>query len=390
MRNTDSYGTTYITDATITGNRTTGNLGAGGGLYFRSAGTFASISGTTISANTTSGLAADGAGLAIQATDTTVVVSQSTISGNRATGADGAGVYFNGAGFGALILQNSTVASNRASGAFSVGGGIFAVTSDNGLAILDSSTISGNSAHNHGGGFALGYAAESWISYSTITNNTSDADNSGTGQGGGLFLDLNADVTLKHTIVADNTDRTGTAPDLRLILGSLTPSFSLLGDNRGSGVSEANPDGNGNLVGGSVGGVIDPQLGPLADNGGPTLTQELLPGSPAIDAGNPGISNPPPFDQRGFARVADGRIDIGAFEFNAAPPTPDGDFNDDNVYDCQDIDAMVAEIAAGTNRAMFDLSGDGLVDLVDRDLWLAEAVRRIWALAKSIWWRTPI
>ena len=61
-------------------------------------------------------------------------------------------------------------------------------------------------------------------------------------------------------------------------------------------------------------------LGPLADNGGPTFTHALLPGSPAIDAGDPaavaGVGNVPLYDQRGFAfsRVAGGRIDIGAFE----------------------------------------------------------------------------
>ncbi len=68
-----------------------------------------------------------------------------------------------------------------------------------------------------------------------------------------------------------------------------------------------------------------------------------------------------------------GRIDIGAFESDLLPPIVDGDFNDDGLYDCFDIDALVAEIAAGTDNTSFDLSGDGLVDVVDRDLWLAEA-----------------
>ena len=43
----------------------------------------------------------------------------------------------------------------------------------------------------------------------------------------------------------------------------------------------------------------DPLLGPLQDNGGPTFTHELLPGSPAIDAGDPNFTPPPFFDQRG-------------------------------------------------------------------------------------------
>jgi len=57
-------------------------------------------------------------------------------------------------------------------------------------------------------------------------------------------------------------------------------------------------------------------LGPLQDNGGPTFTHALLTGSPAIDAGDPNFTPPPYYDQRGpgFARVVNGRIDIGAFE----------------------------------------------------------------------------
>ena len=72
------------------------------------------------------------------------------------------------------------------------------------------------------------------------------------------------------------------------------------------------PTANGNLIGGPVNGVIDPLLGPLADNGGPTQTHALLAGSPAIDAGDPlavaGMNGVPEFDQRGmpFGRVADG------------------------------------------------------------------------------------
>ena len=52
---------------------------------------------------------------------------------------------------------------------------------------------------------------------------------------------------------------------------------------------------------------------------------------------------------------------------------PDGDFNDDGLYNCTDIDTLTAAIAAGTHEAAFDLGGDGIVDLADRDLWLAEA-----------------
>jgi len=78
-------------------------------------------------------------------------------------------------------------------------------------------------------------------------------------------------------------------------------------------------------------GVNNAGLGPLADNGGPTLTYALLSGSPALDAGSnalvaaPPFSGPPFTDQRGFSRIADGpdadviaTVDIGAFEQQTA------------------------------------------------------------------------
>jgi hypothetical protein len=63
----------------------------------------------------------------------------------------------------------------------------------------------------------------------------------------------------------------------------------------------------------------DPKLGPLANNGGPTLTMALLPGSPAIDAGNTSLA--PATDQRGFPRPAGLAADIGAFEYGSVMPT---------------------------------------------------------------------
>ena len=67
----------------------------------------------------------------------------------------------------------------------------------------------------------------------------------------------------------------------------------------------------------------NPQIGPLADNGGPTKTMALLPNSPAIDAGND--ANAPPRDQRGYLR--NGTSDIGAFEFDGIIPTQLGNIS---------------------------------------------------------------
>jgi hypothetical protein len=65
----------------------------------------------------------------------------------------------------------------------------------------------------------------------------------------------------------------------------------------------------------------NPMLGPLQDNGGPTFTHALLPGSPAIGAGNPSFTSPPDHDQRNcpFERVFNGRIDVGSFESQPQP-----------------------------------------------------------------------
>jgi hypothetical protein len=93
------------------------------------------------------------------------------------------------------------------------------------------------------------------------------------------------------------------------------------------GYNVSSDDGGGYLTGPGDQINTDPMLGPLQDNGGPTFTHELLPGSPAIDAGDPSFAAPPFYDQRGpdFWRVRNNRVDIGSFEVQNGPaltPTP--------------------------------------------------------------------
>jgi hypothetical protein len=82
------------------------------------------------------------------------------------------------------------------------------------------------------------------------------------------------------------------------------------------GYNLSSDDGSGHLTGSGDQINADPLLGPLQNNGGLTFTQALLPGSPAIDMGDPSFAPPPLFDQRGsgFDRVMNGRVDVGAFE----------------------------------------------------------------------------
>ena len=115
-------------------------------------------------------------------------------------------------------------------------------------------------------------------------------------------------MTIRDTIL--------NAGHLRANLYSASGPVSSLGYNL------SNDDGSGFLT--ATGDQIntDPMLGPLQDNGGPTCTHELLAGSPAIDAGDPSFTPPPDYDQcgAGYNRIANGRVDLGAFEVQ--PPTP--------------------------------------------------------------------
>jgi len=113
------------------------------------------------------------------------------------------------------------------------------------------------------------------------------------------------------------------------ILNSGQPDniFSSFGTVTSNGYNLSSDNGGGYLNGPGDQINTDPLLGPLQDNGGPTLTYALLPGSPAIDAGDPNFTPPPWYDQRGpdFWRLRNGHIDIGSFEVQSGAkvtPTP--------------------------------------------------------------------
>ena len=90
------------------------------------------------------------------------------------------------------------------------------------------------------------------------------------------------------------------------------------------GYNVSSDDGGGYLD--STGDQINtnPLLGLLQNNGGPTFTHALLPGSPSINAGDPNFVGPPDYDQRGpgYYRVRGGRIDVGSFQVQNPLPTP--------------------------------------------------------------------
>ncbi|MGH2389592.1 MAG: choice-of-anchor Q domain-containing protein, partial [Chloroflexota bacterium] len=308
-------GSVALTGSTVsdnTANSVDGGPATGGGIYASNAVT---LTGSTVSGNSAAGESKSPAGGGgIEAT--TVTLTNSTVSGNTATASentDGGGIEA-----ATVTLSGSTVSDNHAVAAFifgpvsSEGGGIF--TYDSGSVTLTDSTVSGNTAEgagNVGGGAGIYANGSLTLISSTVSGNTATSTNGGSGAGGGIIAGTG---TLRDTILAGNTADAG--PDCS---GTLTTQgYNLLGNS--SGCAGLTDGMNGDHVGTSTA-PIDPRFSPLAANGGPTQTQALLPGSPAIDAGNPvGCTDVSgallTTDQRGFPRPspAGGRCDIGAYE----------------------------------------------------------------------------
>jgi hypothetical protein len=219
-------------------------------------------------------------------------ITRSTIARN--SGRDGAGIHVSYGG--TVHVVQSTITGNMASGA---GGGIF--TQDdpfgrNGADIdLVNSTVTANSAET-GGGIAIDNESEG---FRVALTNTTVTSNSGRVEGGGIVgpgYD-GPSVFLRNSIVALNT-----APSSPDLLGEFDAGFNLIGNAAGSNVTNA----DGNRVG------VNPKLGSLSLNGGPTRTIPLLAGSPAIDAGT--SDRCPPEDQRGVSRPQGGGCDMGSYE----------------------------------------------------------------------------
>jgi predicted outer membrane repeat protein len=311
-----------------------------------------------------------GGGIAVVAAVGTVIVDTTTFHGNHAA-VNGGGASIQAYGTSRVRVENSTINSNSTR---TNGGGLAITTASLAEVLVQHSTISGNSAIGSGSGISITENGGSAI----LSNSTISFNGFGTSSGGGVSAMGNGNLQIRHTIIAGNVGAS-VSPDLRNTIVNAIVSYSFIGKSNGSGLSPAPvgaPDANGNLVGGTTSGtLIDPQLGPLADNGGPTLTHALLPGSsPAIDAGDPadiaGVNGVPLHDQRGapFIRVYGGRIDIGAVE--SQPDTLLGDYNLNGIVDAAD-NALWRNTKGSTSDLRADGDGNGQVDNADYLVWRA-------------------
>ena len=276
-------GTLEVSNSILSGNSANGaTLSIHGGGIYNGCGT-ATVSNSTLSGNSAfyggGGISNDGGG--------TLEVINSNLFGNRATYGFGGGIFNQG---GTLEVSGSTLSGNSATRA---GGGI--VNNSAGTATVSNSTLSSNSAALYGGGIENDSGSTLEVSNTTLSGNSAP-------NGGGIS-NFDGPVALKNTIVANS-------PSGESCFGTITNG----GYNLDSGTSCGFPTQNSSK---------DPLLGPLADNGGPTLTHALLEGSPAIDQGNSfGEST----DQRGLPRPSD---------FASIPDASGGDGSDIGAFEVQ-------------------------------------------------------
>jgi CSLREA domain-containing protein len=218
----------------------------------------------------------------------TTNIVDTTLTGNTATGEGGA-IEVHNPGT-TLNLTDSTVSENSSTGAIAGDGGGLEYDTSTSTVNVTNTTFSGNTAAGEGGAIEMEGGTGTFVNV-TITNNSAPS------AGGIVMTDDDGSVNLKGTILAGNTATT--APDCTTATASPVTSqgHNLIGTTSGCAFAAQGTD----VIG------QDPLVGPLADNGGPTLTHALLAGSPAIDAGPP---DAPPTDQRGAPR----NPDIGAYE----------------------------------------------------------------------------
>jgi hypothetical protein len=320
-----SIGTVNVTNCTLSGNAANN----GGGIYNATTGTV-NVSNSTLSDNSANGPSQLPSGGGIYNPSGTITVTDSTLINNRALRISGSQSFGSGGGIyndvnGKLNVVGSTFSSNSAGVAPNIniasggGGGIanFPGSFGNSTTMnITNSTFSGNASPGGGAIFTNGAFGGP---RANITNSTISG-NSAVGLAGGI-LNGDSDLFVKSTVIANNTGASS-SPDVHGSFAS--QGFNLIGKTDGSTGFTAATD-----LTGTNAAPLNPKLGLLRYNGGPTDTMALLSGSPAIDKGtSAGLTGTLTTDQRGVgykrtinksvanATGGDG-TDIGAFELGA-------------------------------------------------------------------------
>ncbi len=232
------------------------------------------------------------------------VLNNVLIKNNNAS--SGGGIFNDGN----LQVTNSLIYYNAATvSEGSVGGGLY--TRGTGTTTLENVTITNNRANSSGGG--IYHSSQTAFDLDNVTITLNFADYSGLGgvrYGGGIYTNSGG-INVNNTLIAGNNIFGVVGVDYSDCYNSGTTfgdkDYNIQGV-KSSGVNACGLNG----AQGTPGSAFDPAIGSLQDNGGPTRTHALLPGSPGIDTGNPGDC--PTADQRGLSRPQGVQCDIGAYE----------------------------------------------------------------------------
>jgi hypothetical protein len=231
--------------------------------------------------------------------------------------------------FGSLTVLDSTFTGNTAGAE----GGALQCWGGSPLLVARNSTIAGNTSSNLASAISVG-CLQTTLDHVTIVDNLA-------GSGGAALWLYNTVAQMNNSIVARNTydgvQTYGTGAF------SAQTANNLVGQGNWAGLVNGV---NSNLVGVAPAGL---GLGTLADNGGPTPTVALLPGSPAINAG---AADGGATDQRGLPLVD--APDIGAYEFQGVPPVFT---STDNTVFVTGASNSFAVTATGNPAAAFTASG---------------------------------
>jgi hypothetical protein len=306
-----------LSNCVITGNSAAGNIGGGIHNDGDNIGHATLQINNSLITNNSGGIYND----ALQAGTATLVITHSTLSNNNAGDAinnDGWSCIFCGNGTTSVQITDSAITGNPGNAIYRDTGrencGNFCPVTVS----ITNSTISGN-----GGGVYNSTLSDTVVNNSTISDNGSGIYNDGGALGTSVF-----NTTMSNNGVEIRNDGARGLTMGNTIFNVTSGGHSIVSDFgtvTSYGYNVSSDDGGGYLSGPGDQINTDPLLGPLQDNGGLTLTHALLPGSPAINGGDPNFVGPPDYDQRGpdYYRERGGRIDVGSFEVQNPPsPTP--------------------------------------------------------------------